>query len=202
MKDRCIRLLILLIIFLFFFSQPGLSHPHAFVDCWLTIVFDEQGLVGFQQQWRLDEMFTAFLLESFDADYDETFSEEEVQIIQQEAFNNLREYGYFTYTAIDGEHHPILGVTSFSAEINEEGYAVYSFFVPLRIKAEKTIHKVLISVFDESYYTDVMLLKDGITFQTPEHIVIRHKIQELPELRYYFDQIVPEGLVFAFQRKP
>ena len=202
MKNTGFRVLVLLMIFLFCLSKTSLSHPHAFIDCRLTLVFDEQGLVGFQQHWLLDEMFTAFLLESFDTDYDEIFSEDEVQTIQQEAFDNLREFGYFTHAEIDGKHYPILEVNAFSAEMNEDGYAIYSFFVPLAVTAETHIHKVLISVFDESYYTDVVLLRDGISFQAPEQIAIRSRIQELPELSYYFEQIVPKGLLFAFQRNP
>ena len=201
MKNLTLRALVLLPIFLFGSAKPSLSHPHAFVNCRLSLVFDEQGLTGFWQHWLMDEMFTAFLLESFDTDTDETFNENEIQTIQHEAFDNLRNFGYFTYAKVDGKQHPILEVNSFSVEMNENGNAIYSFFVPLAVNTEANIHKVTLSVFDETYYTDIILLKNDLAITSPEDIAVRTAIRALPELSYYFDQIVPEGLIFAFQRQ-
>jgi ABC-type nickel/cobalt efflux system permease component RcnA len=35
------------------------SHPHIFINCRLTIVFDENGLAGFELSWVFDRMFSA-----------------------------------------------------------------------------------------------------------------------------------------------
>jgi ABC-type uncharacterized transport system substrate-binding protein len=182
--------------------NTSFAHPHVFIDCYLTLVFDDQGLVGFQQHWVLDEMFTAFLLEDFDTDGNMKFNAAEIQNVKQGAFENLREYSYFTYIRIDGKPFPIQNVNSFSVEMNEKDRAIYSFFVPCSVKAGAQIHQVLIAVFDETYYSDVFLVKEAIRVQHPESIVIRPRVQKLPELSYYFDQVIPEGLLFAFQKKP
>jgi ABC-type uncharacterized transport system substrate-binding protein len=183
-------------------NKTGFSHPHVFIDCGVTLVFDHEGLAGFHQRWLFDEMFTAFLLEDFDANDNMELEPEEVEGVKTGAFDNLREYTYFTHIFIDGKEFAVQDVTSFSVELTEEGRAIYSFFVPCSVKAGVQIHQVLFSVFDETYYSDVFLIKEAIRVQHPESIVIRQRVQELPDLSYYFDQIIPEGLLFAFQKKP
>ena len=198
MKRRTILIISLLLLF---GVKAGQTHPHAFLDCELTVVFNDQGLAGFQQRWILDEMFTSFLLEEFDTDYNLKFNSDEIQAIKQGAFDNLCEYGYFTHILIEGQKFTIKEVTSFSVEMNEEEKAIYSFFVPCPVQTADNPRQVLISVFDDTYYTDVLLLRKAIAYKNPEQFTIESRVKEIPELIYYFDQIIPEGLFFTFAPK-
>lgn len=172
----------------------SVAHPHVFVDCYVTAIFDEQGLTGFQQRWVLDEMFTAFLFEDFDADNDQQFNAAEMQALKQGAFDPLHEYGYFTHILIDGAAFPVQEVTAFSVDLNDEGNAAYHFFAPCVVKAGSAPKEVRISIFDDTYYTDVVLRKNAVERQQPETFNIEYKVQDLPELTYYYDQVIPRGL--------
>ena len=171
-----------------------IAHPHVFVDCHLTAVFDEQGLTGFQQDWVLDEMFTAFLFEDFDVDHDQQFNPTEIQAIKPGAFDPLHEYGYFTHILIDGAGFRVQEITSFSVDLNDEGKAVYHFFVPCPVKAGHSPREILISIFDDTYYTDVVLREKAVERQKPQAFNIEYKVHDIPELTYYYNQVTPKGL--------
>ena len=57
-RPHCLRIFFLPLFFVLFFSGTAGAHPHAFVECQLTFVFDKDGLAGLQQRWMLDEMLT------------------------------------------------------------------------------------------------------------------------------------------------
>jgi ABC-type uncharacterized transport system substrate-binding protein len=174
----------------------------VFVESSVTLVFDENGLAGFRERWLLDEMFTAFLLGDFDANANQEFESEEIAVLKAGAFDNLREFRYFTHILIEGEPFELGEATSFSAEMSADGRAIYNFFIPCPIKAESVTKHVMIAIFDDTYYCDVLLVKEAIGAQNHEAFSLKPEIKDLPELIYYFDQVIPEGLSFTFSQKP
>jgi ABC-type uncharacterized transport system substrate-binding protein len=168
----------------------------------MTLVFDENGLTGFRERWLLDEMFTAFLLGDFDANGDLEFGPEEAAALKAGAFENLREFQYFTHIRIDGEPFEVGEATSFSVEMSTDGRAIYIFFIPCPIKVESAPKQVMIAIFDDTYYCDVLLVKEAIGAQNHEAFALMPEIRDLPDMIYYFDQVIPEGLFFTFERKP
>ncbi len=170
------------------------AHPHVFVDCSLTAVFDEQGLTGFEQRWEFDEMFTAFLFEEFDADGNSQFDAAEIQAVKQGAFDNLGEYGYFTHILIDGTAFPVQEATSFSLEMDEWGNAVYHFFVPCLLNVGEEAQEIRVSIFDDTYYTDIVIQEQAVSLPESKTLHIQYKVSDIPELSYYYGQITPKGL--------
>lgn len=177
------------------------AHPHVFVESSLTLVFDDQGLAGFRERWLLDEMFTAFLVGDFDTNADGAFDPDETAALKAGAFDNLREFQYFTHILIDGNPFEIPEATDFSVEMSSDGRAIYTFFIPCPIPADADPKSVTIAIFDDTYYCDVLLVKEAIGAQHHEPFSLKPDLKDLPELTYYFDQVIPKGLVFTFQKK-
>ena len=184
------------------FAAPCHAHPHVFVDCGFTILFDEHGIVGLQQRWLLDEMFTAFLLEDFDANANEKFEPEEVAALKAGAFDNLLDSQYFTHILVDGEAQPIPEAASFAVEFADDGRAIYDFFLPCPISIGATSRQALIAIFDETYYCDVTLVKKAIITKNHDAFTLAPQIKELPEFTYYYDQMIPQGLLLTISKKP
>ncbi|MGD8893057.1 MAG: DUF1007 family protein, partial [Desulfobacterales bacterium] len=57
-----------LILFLnvLFMGSDVIAHPHVFIVQRLKIVFDNQGLAGFEVEWHFDEMFSNMIAMDFD----------------------------------------------------------------------------------------------------------------------------------------
>ncbi|MBN1596157.1 DUF1007 family protein [candidate division FCPU426 bacterium] len=132
------------------------AHPHLFVDCTLTACFDEQGLTAVEEEWTFDEMFSAAIIEEFDADQDGCFNQQEYQALKKGAFDSLKSFDYFNSIRINGETQKTTDVLDFTPRI-KEGSLVYSFTVPCRVVGGAKAKKIGISIFDTTYYTAVTL---------------------------------------------
>jgi ABC-type uncharacterized transport system substrate-binding protein len=180
-------------------SNNGFSHPHVFVDAELTIVFDDRGLAGFRQRWLFDEMFSSTMLSNFDKDNDHILNEHEVREIKQGGFSNLHNYGYFTHIVIDGKIFDVTYVTKFLAEF-QDNRLIYTFFVPCHVVATDQFKDVTVSLFDETYYTDVALLYDSLSCEGVSIFVVAYEIKRIKEFSYYYGQVIPDGISIQFKR--
>jgi len=181
-------------------NDIALSHPHVFIDCQLTVVFNERGLAGIKQRWSFDEMFSDLTLEEFDANENMQFEPDEIKGVKT-GFDNLRGANYLTHILIDGKETVIQDATSFSAEISELGKTIFSFFIPCPLDIDAKTRQILISIFDDTYYIDVVLLKEEITYENQEKFGIEKSVRKIPEFTYYYGQIIPEGLSLTCQAK-
>jgi ABC-type uncharacterized transport system substrate-binding protein len=180
-------------------SHRGFSHPHVFVDAELTIVFDEKGLAGFRQRWLFDEMFSSTMLSNFDKNEDHVLDAHEIGEIKKGGFGNLRNYGYFTHILIDGDIFEVTYVMEFSAEVHDNRL-LYTFFVPCHVIAGDQFTHVTISVFDETYYTDVALLPESLSCEGGSTFVVTYEITRVKEFSYYYGQMTPDGVSIQFKR--
>lgn len=141
---------------------PGtsLAHPHAFVECGLTFVFDKEGLAGFRQRWVLDEMLTLTILEIVDANHDFAISPEESKKTGAMTKENLKEFNFYTGVRIDGKPFKVNYITDFKAEM-EGDKLVYTFFTPCHVKAFRNFKRVKVAIYDKTFYTYVAYLQEN-----------------------------------------
>lgn len=142
------------VLFVLLAPQAGRSHPHAFVECTFSFVFDDQGLAGFRQQWTLDEMTTLSILDVVDKDRNAALRKQEVAEIETLFKEGFREFHYYNHALINGDPFKARWVTDFSAAL-EQGVLVYQFFVPCHVTADTRSKKVKAAVYDETFYTFV-----------------------------------------------
>ena len=133
------------------------AHPHIWVEYSVRVHFTEHGLAGFTQQWKFDEMFTNELKTMHQLSGEGALSADEVVVLQQKAFQNLRDYNYFTYISIDGQPFDVQYVTEFNAWLDGHNL-VYEFFVPCTVAAIKAPKSVQLLVFDTEFFVDVSMV--------------------------------------------
>lgn len=191
-------LLFILILSAFQFLSPSrvMAHPHVFVDCQLTFIFNDKGLEGFRQDWIFDEMFGAMVLGEHDLNRDQKISAEEQKSIYNGAFINLKNFDYFTHINIDGKNVEVNEARDFKTFV-KEGFLHYDFFIPCKIDFDGKKHSMLTSIYDKSYYTAIFLSNDNKLKGAPEGNKVTLAFDTIEELSYYQGQVVPEGAVLT-----
>jgi ABC-type uncharacterized transport system substrate-binding protein len=179
----------------------ALAHPHVFVDYSLSFVFNENGFAGVEQHWVFDEMFTSTVLYEFDRDQNLSLDEKEITEIKEKYFSSLKDFAYFTHIKIDGKDFEVRYVKDFFAGIQEDKL-VYRFFVPCHVSATSNFKEILVSIYDDTYYTDMASASDTLSFQGREdRHQIEYSIGEKNECAYYYEMIIPQTITLKFKQR-
>ena len=187
--------------FLLVLSVPlSRSHPHVFVYNGVTVVFDKNGLAGFEISWAFDEMFSSMIILDFDKNRNGRFEPSEITGVEKGAFSNLREFDYFTHIKIDKKPFKVKYVKDFSAEI-ENNILIYRFFIPCHVRATRTWKETKISVYDREYYTSVFMAKDPIVLKNHGSFEVHRRIEKNKTDSYFYDQIYPDEATVRFRLK-
>ena len=152
---RIIKFIILPSFLLMLFSVIKVhAHPHMFIDNTTNCIFDDNGFKGFWVEWIFDDMFSGSILLDYDMDKDGSFNKKESKTIYEEAFSNLVNFNFLYHVNIDGDELDISQVDSFCVD-HKEGKLIYSFFIPCKIAAKEEETKMVLLVYDETYFIDV-----------------------------------------------
>ena len=130
------------------------------------MVLDDQGrAVAIEQEWLFDQFYTLFLTE----DLDPGLSEAEAYAgLASRAMENLRDYDYFTVVHAGGEAVDLDFAEDPRAELRG-GRLWLSFTVPLARPVDPRANALEYSVYDPTYYIEVLHLKgDVVAFKGPE----------------------------------
>jgi len=197
---RQCRIIILALVLLSITPIYLTAHPHVFIENTLTFVFDEKGFKGIEQRWVFDEMFSSGIIFDYDTGANGCFEPNEIAVIRKEVFSNLKKYGYFSLITIDRKSFEIAYISEFTASI-ENGVLVYTFFIPCHVTASSMPKEIRISIFDESYYTDIKTLPDRVKVQNPEGIRYELKHVKDDTISFYYDQFHPDCQIIRFWKK-
>lgn len=137
------------------------AHPHVWVDYELTTLFDHGRITALRQDWSFDEDFTASVLSDVlkrhngAAMVEGSFTPGETSRLQQTAFANLKNFGYFTHVWLAGKPVALAKeVTGFQARLSDSRL-YYTFTLALNTPADPHAGPVSIGIWDDSYYVDV-----------------------------------------------
>ncbi len=133
------------------------AHPHIMLKTSLEIEYSNSGCDGIWVEWEFDRFFSISIINDFDLDKNGSFNSNEVKEIEENAFSNLKNYGYFIYLRSDEERYNPGEISSFSARYSGEKL-YYRFFIPLK---DKSFDDFYISVFDPTYYCAVDYMENG-----------------------------------------
>jgi ABC-type uncharacterized transport system substrate-binding protein len=184
-----------------FLTEATLSgHAHVWIHNAVIVHFDNNGLAGFKEEWVFDEMFSKMIMHDFDRNQDGTFDSSEVKKIWKGAFSNLKKFNYFTHVKINGKPFKVRFVKNFNAKI-VKNRVVYHFFVPCHVRALSSFKVIRIGIYDASFYTNIMLLKDRISFENDRGYEHHHNVELNKNEPYYYGQVYPEEIVLRFRKK-
>ncbi|WP_052507005.1 DUF1007 family protein [Desulfonatronovibrio magnus] len=178
---------------LIFSAGPIQAHPHVFIESSLAVVFNKNGIKGIEQQWTFDEFFSSWVIDEYDKNRDGKFSQEETDHLFQEAFKNLKNYGYWTRVFQGTNEHPIEKVENFTVSVSDN-MVTYSFFMPLDLKLSRQSgqNEVFIAVYDEDFYCQIFFPPRVVELNgAVDEWSIEQDTVEMEDLTYYFGFVTP-----------
>ena len=190
------------IILLAIFCSVALSHPHVFIAQRIKIVFDDQGLAGFNIHWTFDDMFASVIAGDYDKNQNEVLEKNEVALIKKEAFSYVSKYNYFTFVKVDGKPFDVKFIQNFSAEFHDK-ILVYKFFIPCHVTATNSFKHVIVASYDPSYYSAIFFANNGsVSLDNSEPFKVKTAIKEDKSTSIYYGQVNPWALFLDFRTKP
>jgi ABC-type uncharacterized transport system substrate-binding protein len=137
-------------------AKPVNAHPHAWIDLWVEVVFDQTGAItGLREIWLFDDFYTVYATEGMDADGDGQPDKDEMAKLVRENIESLSEYDYFTKAWIGGNPIKLATVTEMSSEIRDKRLAMI-YFVPFEKPVRTDVGALTYSVYDPSYYSEML----------------------------------------------
>jgi ABC-type uncharacterized transport system substrate-binding protein len=200
-RKKTVNIPAISILFLTIFCGIALSHPHVFITQRIKIVFDDQGLAGFNIHWKFDEMFAGMILGDYDKNQNKILEKSEVLQIKKEAFSYISEYNYFSFVKIDGKPFDVKFIKNFSAEFRDKKL-VYKFFIPCHVRAINTVKHVEIASYDPSYYSAVFFAENNsVSLDNSELFNVRTAVKKDKSTSIYYGQVNPWTLFLDFCKK-
>lgn len=200
-RHRAFLCLALVALVIFLFPKSGMAHPHVFVENKLIIVFDDQGMAGIRVEWVFDEMFSSLIMEDFLGGLPKTLKKQDMTLIKEKVFDNLKEYGYFTFVKINGKPFEVKFIQNFEADVLQERL-VYRFFIPCHVKTLAQWKSVTVSQYDPTYYTAVYFAeKTPVQIKARPGIETKFSIEKNMDESYYYKMMNPVEVILRFRIK-
>ena len=174
---------IVILMFLLSISLPLFAHPHIMLKTSLEIEYSNSSCTGVWVDWEFDRFFSVSIINDFDTDKDGKFDKEEVKDIEENAFSNLQNYGYFVNIRVGDKRTKPESVTQFSAKFSGDKL-FYRFFVPLE---KDTYNNFYISIFDPTYYSAVSYVDNGIIIGSGAGPAPQYEVMENKDYPVYYD---------------
>lgn len=195
------RTALVIAVLLIVFPEVCASHPHVFIRNSLRIVFDQQGLAGVRVRWTFDEFFSSMIADEFDHNHNNKLEKSDIQNVKKGAFANLAKFDYFSFIKINGKPFNVRYIRDFSAALLD-GKLVYQFMIPCHVKATTHFKKFVISQYDPTYYTRVVLAKhQPVITEGAAGFEVSCRISKNMKEAYYYGQVHPVEVTVRFKRK-
>ncbi|GFM36414.1 hypothetical protein DSM19430T_10980 [Desulfovibrio psychrotolerans] len=169
------------------------AHPHVFVDNTMDVVFDAQGMSGIRVTWKFDPMASMQYLADLDPNGDGVLTREEWEAQREDIAGFLAEERFFLYIMVNGTTVPVTAVHDFVVTY-ADGVLTYTFFAPLAVPRGS---RVLVAVYDPSYYTDFQTYESGVRL-SGEPDGAEFAFEDAPELAFYGGQVIPMAARIVF----
>lgn len=185
---------------LFFPSpQPASAHPHVYIDASLVFVVNESGLEAIEEHWVFDEIFSNAIMSDLGLTPETLATTLGQEKLKNGAFAYLANYGYFTFIESGGKQIPVTTTEDFKATFSE-GRLAYDFTVPLALPFDQ-MKDFRMAVFDKEYYSDILLVKNGISFEVDGMAQVSHVVRPAKD-QTYWQFIVPEAVHLSISDAP
>ena len=135
------------------------AHPHVWIDAQVEIITQGTAVLELAQQWRFDPFFSSLMIEDFDKDKNGVFDGAETLALRKGAFDNLKNFDFFTHFTIAEQRSGAAEAKGFRASI-ENGTLIYRFVTPLPHSVDPHQVPLVFSIHDESFYVNVRVPGD------------------------------------------
>jgi ABC-type uncharacterized transport system substrate-binding protein len=152
------------------------AHPHAWIDLRSTLIVRSDGqITALEEEWLFDRFYTLLATQGLDKEPDG--SSNALIELARTNLSKVRPYGYFIRVVVDGAKAEVSTVTEFETAVRDERLWL-RFLVPLVKPVNPKRQAFVFSVFDPSYFIEMLHLKDSpIGFRGADGHACRGDIQ-------------------------
>jgi ABC-type uncharacterized transport system substrate-binding protein len=172
-------------------AGTALAHAHVFILDTVEIVFSNQQVTGLKLRWAFDEIFSDGMFKDFDVNGDRSFDTAEVEAIRGVSVESMKEFGYFTHVWVDGELTQSFADVTLDV-VGEGSIVIYEWTITLGKPVDPSQNKLEISIFDDSYFVDVVLYRPNPVKLHAAPGSCSYRVAEDETKAYYYDSIYPE----------
>lgn len=181
----------------FAITAPAHAHPHVFIDTRVVLHMKSGKVVAITQHWTFDAIFSGVVIQTFDKNKDKVFSAPEVRQLRAGAFDNLKNFNYFTIARLGKQELKIEKVTRFAATVKGQ-HLSYSFTVQLPRPLDPKNKNLAFLFLDRTYYVAVELLKERpVTLAGAAPKGCKAVIRDDTANPIYFGSVVPLMVRFS-----
>lgn len=134
-------------------ANIALAHPHVWIKYAAIVKTDGTSIVAIEEHWRFTEGFPVQLVGVDQLPANGPLDAAQTKRFHDQAFVSLAHSGYFTHLFVDGDPKTVGEPTGFKVSV-EGGKIVYSFRLPLVSPVDVRGKKVVLGIWDPSYYVD------------------------------------------------
>lgn len=143
------------------------AHPHVFADVSIKALFSQDAFTGVQNHWVFDEVYSAAMVASADADGDGKITGKEANEIKKLVLDPLKQSGYFNYVTVESKFAPAQKIEGFSAAM-KNGKLVLDFKVAYSIPATSDYTMLVIVVSDQTNYIQMTTDMENADVDAPD----------------------------------
>ncbi len=139
---------------------PAWAHPHVLIDSHIIFLFEKGKVTALQLGWKFDPAFSSSLVQDFDANKDGKLSSDEIAALEKEAFQDTRQYQYFTYASSDGAAISWPIATDFKLLVQKDSL-LYAFRLSFPQAVDPRQQALKVSTYEETFYIDIDIPNDS-----------------------------------------
>jgi ABC-type uncharacterized transport system substrate-binding protein len=145
----------------------ALAHPHSWIDLRSRVMLNDEGQVeAIELDWLFDDLYTAYVADDFVRQ--NRPPSEFLPEVANTYLGNLAEYDYFTDVRLDGKRLALGEPTGAEAGLRDRRLWL-RFEVPLVEPVDPERGKLTFSVYDPTYYIEVLHAEDEpVLFTGPQ----------------------------------
>lgn len=149
-----------LLLLLFLTPLPALAHPHVLIDSHIILLFEKGKVAALQMGWKFDPAFSSSLVQDFDSDKDGKLSPSEINTLEKEAFQDTRQYQYFTFANVKGTPVDWPQAADFKLLVHQDAL-LYAFRLNFPQPVDPRQDSLTLSTYEETFYIDIDIPNDA-----------------------------------------
>ncbi len=184
-----------------FSVTPALAHPHIFADAKVVVLFDEKGFVGIRNRWSFDELYSAAMMSSGDADGDGKISDAESVWFRKAVLDPLQEKNYLNYVQFGASFLKVRKLKDFRASF-EGNHLVFYFETEFGLPVSAEYAMLVAVITDLTNYIQINTDMENADVDAPDSIDVEYFSDGLEGLSLFKSFVYGgEGLFLRFKKK-
>jgi ABC-type uncharacterized transport system substrate-binding protein len=170
------------------------------IDTSATFVFERGRLTAVRIEWTFDDMFSESLLGSYDKNRNKRFEEAEVRGLRANAFDSLKDVGFFTRLRAGDRAVAVPGVADFTVDA-VQGRVRYRFTVRLPAPIDPVATPVRLAIYDPTYFAQMTFLEEApVRFEGNPGGTCQYDIRDDTDTPIYFGMAFPQEIRLRCRR--